>query len=260
MLGCEPRQGFLRRKMKLESLWNYPVKSCGGVQQESLEINQSGILWNRQWMIVDEAGQFLTQRQFPQMSQIQTDLTPTSLILRIDNYAFEIPFNKKLTITRKVKVWENLVDAWIEDPLIDQQLSGFLGKSVQLVRSLKCQRPNDIHFADSGPLHLVNLDSLQALNKELASPIEIGRFRANIIVSGLGAFGEDQLTDFKLGEIQLSVLKPCIRCNMINIDPSTGVKINSEPLQKLTQIHAVQGKPAFGILLLPKNTGTLGFI
>lgn len=246
--------------MKLESLWIYPVKSCAGIPQENLEITNNGILWDRQWMIVDEAGQFLTQRQLPLMSQVLTALSPTALILRIDNYAFEIPFNKKMTETRKVKVWENLVDAWIEDPLIDLQLSGFLGKSVQLVRSLKCQRPNDIHFADSGPLHLVNLDSLQALNKELASPIEIGRFRANIIVSGLGPFGEDQLTDFKLGEIQLSVLKPCIRCNIINIDPSTGIKIKSEPLQKLTQMHAVQGKPAFGILLVPKNTGTLGFI
>ena len=81
----------------------------------------------------------------------------------------------------------------------------------------------------------------------------------SIVVSGLGAFGEDHQTDFQFGEIQLSRIKPCIRCNIINIDPRTGIKLNSEPLQKLTEMHAVQGKPAFGILLVPKNTGTLGF-
>ena len=244
--------------MKIESLWTYPVKSCAGVQQNKIEITKGGVRWDRQWMIVDENGVFLTQRQQPKMAQIQTVLSASALTLRIDGYAFEVPFEKKLTEIRKVKVWKSEVDAWIEDPLIDRQLSGFLGQSVQLVRSLKSQREHQIHFADSRPVQLANLDSLKVLNNELSEPIQIERFRANIVVSGLGPFGEDQLNDFKLGSIDWTVSKPCIRCNIINVDPRTGIRKNSEPLEKLKKIHASEGKPAFGILLVPKNTGSLG--
>ena len=246
--------------MKLESLWTYPVKSCAGVQQKEFEITSEGIRWDRHWMIVDENGQFLTQRQLPKMAQIQTALSDSALILNIDNYVFEVPFKKKLTKSIKVKVWKSEVVAWIEDPLIDQQLSVYLGRSVQLVRSLKSQREHQIHFADSRPIQLANLDSLKAFNKELTEPLTIERFRANIVVSGLGPFGEDHLTDFKLGPIELTVSKPCIRCSIINVDPKTGIKANSEPLERLNQFHSIEGKPAFGVLLLPKNTGTLALV
>ncbi len=243
--------------MKIESLWTYPVKSCAGIQQQEVEILKGGIRWDRNWMIVDDQGQFLTQRQLPQMAQIQTSLTTTSLILRIDNYAFEVPFEKVHQQKRKVKVWKSEVEAWIEDPLIDRQLSEFLGRPAQLVRSPKSQRQHQIHFADSRPIQLANLDSLKALNQELSEPISIERFRANIVVSGLGAWEEESLKNFKLGPIELEYSKPCIRCSIINVDPRTGIKKNSEPLEKLKNIHAIDGKPGFGILLLPKNTGTL---
>ncbi len=246
--------------MKLESLWTYPVKSCAGVQQKNIEITTGGIRWDRNWMIVDEKGQFLSQRQLPKMALIQTALTDSALILRIDQYAFEVPFLKKLTATRKVTVWKNEVEAFIEDPLIDRQLSGFLGRPVQLVRSLKSQRDHQIHFADSRPIQLANLDSLSAFNKSLSEPIKIERFRANIVVSGLGAFGEDHLTDFKIGAVELTYSKPCIRCSIINVDPETGIRNNSEPLERLQQIHALDGKPAFGVLLVPKNTGTVALV
>ena len=243
--------------MKIESLWTYPVKSCAGIQQQKVEIEKGGIRWDRNWMIVDEEGQFLTQRQLPKMAQIQTSLTDTSLILRIDNYAFEVPFEKDHHEKRKVKVWKSEVEAWLEDPLIDRQLSEFLGRPAQLVRSLKSERQHKIHFADSRPIQLANLDSLKALNDELSEPITIERFRPNIVVSGLGAWGEEALTTFKLGPVELEFSKPCIRCNIINVDPSTGLRKSSEPLEKLKKIHAIDAKPAFGVLLLPKNIGFL---
>jgi uncharacterized protein YcbX len=243
--------------MKIEALWSYPVKSCAGIRQEKLEITKGGPRWDRHWMIVDENGQFLTQRQLPKMALIHTSLTAHSLVMRIDNYTFEIPFEKQLSDSRSVKVWKSVVDAWIEDPLIDSQLSGFLGKKVQLVRSSKSPRQFDIHFADSRPLQLANLESLKALNEQLAEKISIERFRANIVVSGLPAFAEDRLTEFSLGGMQFEVSKPCIRCSIINVDPVTGERPHSDPLVKLKQFHAIEGQPAFGVLLVPKNPGTL---
>ncbi len=243
--------------MKIEFLWTYPVKSCAGIQQQKVQIEKGGLRWDRNWMIIDEQGQFLTQRQSPQMAKIQTSLTSTALILRIDDYAFEVPFEKTHQEKRKVKVWKSEVEAWLEDPLIDRQLSGFLGRPAQLVRSLQSQRENHIHFADSRPIQLANLDSLKALNQELSEPIEIERFRANIVVSGLGPWGEDALTNFQLGDVQLEDSKPCIRCNIINVDPTSGLRKNSEPLEKLKKIHSIEAKPAFGVLLRPKNSGTV---
>lgn len=243
--------------MKIESLWTYPVKSCAGTQHQKIEVTRGGFKWDRHWMIVDEKGHFLTQRQLPKMALIRTQLTDTALILEIDNYIFEVPFKKELKESCQVKVWKSEVEALPEDPLIDQQLSVFLERPARLVRSPKSQRQYDIDFADGRPLQLANMESLKEFNQQLSKPITMDRFRANIVVSGLPAFTEDHLTDFTLGQIQLQFSKLCARCNIINVDPKTGIRNNSEPLEKLKAFHPVGNQAIFGALLVPKNTGTL---
>jgi hypothetical protein len=245
------------KNLKLESLWTYPVKSCKGIQSDSLEITREGPKWDRHWMIVDENGVFLTQRQIPKMALIETMMTESSLVLRIDGTVFQVPLQAEDGPKRQVKIWKSEVEAYLEDELISNYLSEFLGKKVFLVRSIPEQRQFHIRFADSRPLQLANLDSLEAVNKKLSAPVTIERFRANIVISGVGAFAEDTWDEFEIGGMTFKVSKPCIRCSIINVEPTTGERPNNEPLTKLNEIHPIDGKPAFGILLLPKNAGTL---
>lgn len=240
---------------KIESLWVYPVKSCQGIRHKKLEITATGARWDRHWMIVDEDGLFLTQRQLPKMALIQTALTPRSLVLRIDNYAFEVPFEIEDHKITSVKVWKDEVGAVMEDPLVSNQLSEFLGKRVQLVRSMDDQREHSIHFADSRPVHLANLDSLAALNAKLKNPVGIERFRPNIVISGTGAFTEDSWQEINFDKVFFTVSKLCSRCTIINVDPTRGLRPDAEPLTKLKELHSTDGKPTFGILMIPKGTG-----
>lgn len=243
--------------LNLKSLWVYPIKSCAGISVKELHLTSGGAKWDRHWMIVDEKGQFQSQRQLPKMALIQTELTDDSLILRIDGYVFGVPFEGRKIEKRSVTVWNNNVEAYVENPLINEQLSIYLGKKVFLVRSYDSQRQYGIHFADSRPIQLANLDSMEDFNSKLGQKITMERFRPNIVISGLGPFGEDQLDEFEIQNIKFKVSKPCIRCNIINVEPTTGERPNSEPLLKLKEHHSVEGKPAFGVLIIPQNEGRL---
>lgn len=55
----------------------YPVKSCAGVRVERLTIDETGPKMDREYMIVNEEGDFITQRQKPKMALIKPDICKT---------------------------------------------------------------------------------------------------------------------------------------------------------------------------------------
>src|SRR3546814_7639182 len=63
------------------SLYSYPVKSCAGIEHAQANLSQSGLLLDRQWVIVDGSGLFKTQRQYARMALIQPDFQAGDLTL-----------------------------------------------------------------------------------------------------------------------------------------------------------------------------------
>src|SRR5690606_33930022 len=63
------------------SLHTYPVKSCAGLDHTQVSISQSGLFLDRQWVIVDGNGVFMTQRQHAKMALIQPALQKSDLTL-----------------------------------------------------------------------------------------------------------------------------------------------------------------------------------
>jgi len=55
-------------------LFIYPVKSCGGIKLSETHLLGTGLAHDRQWMLVDADGRFVTQRTHPAMALIQTTL------------------------------------------------------------------------------------------------------------------------------------------------------------------------------------------
>lgn len=51
---------------QIAELWIYPVKSCA-VFAPQAQLSLQGLQWDRHWMVVDESGDFLTQRSHPRM-------------------------------------------------------------------------------------------------------------------------------------------------------------------------------------------------
>jgi hypothetical protein len=63
----------------------YPVKSCRGIALKTSHIDTWGLKYDRNWMVVNAEGGFLTQRKYPQMALIETELNPDALLLRVPN-------------------------------------------------------------------------------------------------------------------------------------------------------------------------------
>lgn len=75
-------------------------------------------------------------------------------------------------------------------------------------------------------VHLVNRQSLTALEGLLGAPIDARRFRPNLVLDGLGAWQELDLVGKKLrtGGATLEIFKRTERCAATNVDPETGVR------------------------------------
>lgn len=67
---------------RIRSLHIYPVKSCAGIDLAESIVDRAGLAHDRRWMVTTAAGQFMTQRQYPQMARIRTALEDGMLVLR----------------------------------------------------------------------------------------------------------------------------------------------------------------------------------
>ncbi|MGY2048949.1 MOSC domain-containing protein [Methylobacterium sp. JK268] len=87
--------------------------------------------------------------------------------------------------------------------------------------------PDGFRFTDSrsGFVSLINLASVAAIEDMVGAPVDPLRFRGNLQVTGLPAFGELDLvgTDLVGSEgVRLRVIKRTERCAATNVDPATG--------------------------------------
>ena len=82
------------------------------------------------------------------------------------------------------------------------------------------------------------------LRRSGASPVDMRRFRPNVVVSGLGGgeegFEEDKWESVLAGtKCVFDFVKPCSRCTVTTVDQDTGVvKDKKEPLGALGKIHS----------------------
>jgi uncharacterized protein YcbX len=113
-------------------------------------------------------------------------------------------------------------------------------------RSFAVREATDGSNHDDADVLVASLPTLRALSEEYGKPIDVRRFRANIILDGddLGPFAELQWPGlrFTVGNVVLEATEPCERCAIPTLDPDTGV---AEPplLRFLAQNH----KQSFGM-------------
>ncbi|GAB3189903.1 MOSC domain-containing protein [Hydrogenophaga aquatica] len=263
----------------IEELWTYPVKSCAGVRLSSVELLDTGLEWDRSWMVVDERNEFVSQRELPQMALIQPRFrmghlelrAPGMLSLHLALDAAEAP--------RRVRVWDDEVDAYDMGDVAAQWFTDFLGsrapsgmQRLRLVRfdpevrrlsSLKwtagVEAPNQ--FSDGFPVLVLSRASLDELNGRLTAlghaAAGVERFRPNIVLGGLEAHDEDRLASLRLRAegvpdappVWLQPVKPCSRCSIPDIDPATGEpgSLVSPVLHAYRQDRRLMGAVTFGM-------------
>jgi uncharacterized protein len=221
-------------------LYVYPVKSCAGIELREALLTETGFDLDRAWMVVDEHGDFVSQRELPRMALVRPQIRVSDVVLRAPGMlALHLQID---TVEEpvKVRVWDDEVQAYDMGAIAAQWFSDFLGRKLRLVRfdpdyrrlaNLEwtggAEAPNQ--FQDGYPLLVASTASLDLLNAKLAAAghaaVGIERFRPNIVLSGLEAHDEDRLERIRIaaddGEVVLRPVKPCSRCPIPNIDPAT---------------------------------------
>jgi uncharacterized protein YcbX len=218
----------------LAALHLYPVKSCAGIALDAHELDSTGLDLDRAWMVVDEHGEFLSQRELPRMALIRPTLRASDLVLRAPGMlALHLALDA-VEGPARVRVWDDEVRAFDMGALAAQWCSDFLGRNARLVRfDPDAQRLADKHwtgsldapvqFSDGFPLLVASSASLAELNRRLSAPVTMQRFRPNLVLDGLDAHGEDFVDElsFDDGAIRLKLVKPCARCSIPDVDPDS---------------------------------------
>jgi len=224
----------------IASLHVYPVKSLGGTSPSEALLIETGLDLDRAWMVVDEQGDMLTQRDLPRMALVKPQLRGDDLVLRAPGMlALHLRLDAVEAATR-ARVWDDEVKAYDMGALAAQWVSDFLGAKLRIVRfDPEQKRLSDPKwtgtvqaenaFSDGYPLLVAGMASIAELNARLAArgaaPVGIERFRPNLVLDGLAAFEEDHIDELTLdtdeGPVRLRLVKPCVRCTIPDVDPAT---------------------------------------
>jgi uncharacterized protein YcbX len=111
-----------------------------------------------------------------------------------------------------------------------------------------------VSLADGYPLLMISRESLDLLNSKLDRPVEMLRFRPNLVVSGGKSHEEDFLKRFRIGNNIFEAVKPCARCVLTTVDPITG-NSGEEPLKTLSTYRKQGAKINFGMNIIPADYG-----
>ena len=253
--------------MQVTEINIYPIKSTAKITLPSVEVESTGLQWDRRWMLTDHNFQFITGRKYPKLTQIYSFLHDSSLRVSFQHETIEIPFDaqgKEVVAT----VWKDAVKS-IHLQQYDAWFSQWLEQNCHLIYMQNLQsRTTSPHptmssalsFADSSPLLLTNLASLHDLNSHLSVPVTMDHFRPNIVISGESAYEEDQWKIIQIGSITFSVISPCRRCVFTTVDPNRGIKrSDGEPLKTLHTYRQLPNRKGvyFGQNLIPHSFGKI---
>ena len=254
--------------LTLSEIYIYPVKSLGGISVDTAIAEERGLQYDRRYLLVDENGLFLTQRDSPSLALLKLSFTENGFnVLNTKNSShtiipFESDSKKNVTIT----IWDDVCNAVQVNQDLDNWFSNALDKKVSLVympddekRIVEKTYINEDHivsFADAYPFLIIGKSSLDDLNTRLVNPIPMNRFRPNLVFTGGNAYEEDNWKDFKIGNAEFIAVKPCARCVITTTDQKTAER-SAEPLKTLSNYRKVNNKIMFGMNVVCNKTGVV---
>jgi uncharacterized protein YcbX len=204
---------------------------------------------DREWMVVGEDGQFLTQREHPRMALVTPRLIGGTLELSAPGLSpHGIAIGQPgAAATREVRIWDDSVLAQDCGDASAAWFSQAIGAACRLVRFPDSARrlastrwtggvAAPTRFADGYPVLVIGAASLADLNDKLAAAgraaLPMNRFRPNLVIDGIDAFEEDYVERFEIGAARLMLVKPCPRCPIPSVDQATGIP-GADPLDIL---------------------------
>ncbi|MBT3250817.1 MAG: MOSC domain-containing protein [Candidatus Marinimicrobia bacterium] len=255
--------------LKINELNIHPLKSGKSISLKKVKLCEAGFQYDRQWMLVDKNGQFLTQRTHPHLANISFDPVSEEGIIHcsyLGTNQFNFLINSITTTKIQVSIWDESFQPCTYPDIVDEWFSEILQIPCKLVHIYQTQKRTihkssvgksiRVNFPDGYPLLLISQASVDDLNSRLTQPVQADRFRANIVVNGTQPFSEDEWKTIRIKDIPLKVVKPCARCNIINVDQKTG-NHSREPLRTLSLYRNFNNGIHFGVNMIHLSEGLL---
>ena len=251
--------------IQVSKLAIYPVKSCAPILANHRHIDQFGLAFDRRWMVVDSNGNFITQRQYPRMCLVNAQLDNEQLTLSVDGMP-ALTVSTLLDKSVNVTVWGDRCLAqdcgdeaanWLSKFLqTDCRLVYFPADGFRQVDKDYANKGEGTAFADGFPLLLISQASMDDLNNRMVEPMDIMRFRPNLVVAGCDAYAEDNWERIRVGDLTMRIVKPCSRCVIPSINPLTAEK-SAEPTKTLAEYRRRDNKIFFGQNVIVEGNGVI---
>ncbi len=241
--------------MKVSAIYCYPIKGCSGISLKEAELTGEGLKYDRNWMIVDESGRFISQRSHPHLCLFKIAIQGDRIAVQFKGQSIDIPVESNSLNYASVSVWDDTISAQVVSEEINQWFSDQLNQPLRLVKlTAKTNRLIDpkyaknnetVSFADGYPYLAIGESSLDDLNERLEEKIPMNRFRPNIVFSGGKPFEEDAWEKVNVGASTFIGVKRCARCQVTTTDQETGL-VGKEPLKTLSKYRREGNKVFFG--------------
>ena len=257
--------------IRLASIHIYPMKAARAVNLDESRVEPWGLAGDRRWLLVDEDGRFISQREESSLARVVVSCGPDGIRVSAEGRTglviAEPPAGAALL---KVRVWSSTLLAAAAGPAADAWFSAYLGRPARLVYlDDPTRRPVDpefgragdvVSFADGYPLLLTSAGSLGELGGWLAAagerPVPMTRFRPSVVVAGAPPWAEDRWRRVRIGAVPFRVAKPCGRCLVTTTDQVTGER-GQQPLKMLGRRRRFGQQLVFGQNLIPDAGGVI---
>lgn len=249
-------------ELRLSEIWIYPIKSLGGIRLNHSRVLEKGLEYDRRWMLVDEHGVFLSQRNTPALAllKLSFEYHELKIVDSRQSAAHSILLHPQMPGGgEKVVIWDDTVTAYEVNQKSSLWFSQSLGLNCRLVYfPEENSRPVDpkykvhdehVSLADGYPFLIIGQSSLDYLNSKLAESLPMNRFRPNFVVTGGEPHEEDTWRNFTIGPNRFVGVKPCARCAIPTINQDTAEK-GIEPTRTLATYRKSDNKILFGQNLL----------
>lgn len=250
----------------------YPVKGCAGISVPEALVTSAGLTHDRTFMVVEPSGVFRSQRSDPRLALVHPRLSAEGnrLMLRAAGFG-AVEVDVDLDGQRsEVELLGKAFRGIDQGDAVARWLSEFLDAPCRLMRVppehtrvTDGQTPGTCGYADSSPLLLTAMSSLDALNRRItrrgSRPVPMNRFRPNIVLDGWDEpHREDLARRLEIGEVRLAYGKLAGRCVVTTVDQRSGTKLGPEPLRTLTSYRRVPaGRVVFGVKFAVIGPGKL---
>lgn len=228
----------------IAGLYLHPVKSAAGIACESVQLGPAGLLHDREWLIVDPAGRFVTQREEARLALLATAIEAGHLRLANPQGAGPSLALDHEGAPRAVVVWRSQCTGFDAGDDVATFLSDWLGRPLRMVRFDPRHPRLSNHdwtggrdvptlFSDGYPMLVLSEASVADLSSRVGRALPPERFRANIVLGGVAPYAEDAMMEIAVGDARIRLTKACTRCVITTIDHRRGERDGDEPLATL---------------------------